>query len=155
MSFSFKEFFGLTPMDPMNDDAQAYYDEPRYADDGSAAYQPAPRRDYDTNYSRHEASAPMPHFEPSIVTTEPRSYADAVKVGEPFRDGDAVVFELTDMDPKMAKRIIDFAAGLCFASRGTMHKLSEGLETRRKVFAVVPEHMFISVSELQRAAGLR
>lgn len=36
-----KEFFGLAPLDEERDDA--YYDEPRYADDGAAAY--APRYD--------------------------------------------------------------------------------------------------------------
>ncbi|AWB81579.1 cell division protein SepF [Corynebacterium yudongzhengii] len=157
-----KEFFGLAPMDAERDDAY-YDDEPRYADDGAAAY--APRYDRRTSdYSReprpsYRASAPAPapvsnSFVPAVVTVEPRSYSEAAQIGEPFRDGDAVIFELTTADKAVAKRIIDFAAGLCFASHGDMHKLNRGLNTDRLVFAVVPDNADITVNELQQAAGL-
>lgn len=157
-----KEFFGLAPMDDERDDV--YYDEPRYADDGAAAYAPRydrAEREYDhaprepRGSYRAAAPAPVPEkYVPAIVAVEPRSYAEATQIGEPFRDGDAVTFELTAADTPVAKRIIDFAAGLCFAARGDMHNLSRGLDTDRRVFAVVPDNADITVSELQQAAGL-
>lgn len=48
-----------------------------------------------------------------------------------------------------ARRIVDFAAGLCFALRGKMQKIDS------VTFAVVPELSNISTSELERAARIR
>lgn len=152
-----KEFFGLTPPAEELDDAY-------YADNGSAAYAPrysADVRERDTyeprgSYRASAATATLTtrEYEAEIVAVEPRSYSEATRIGEPFRDGDAVTFELTDTDSAVAKRIIDFAAGLCFASRGKMHNLVRGLDTDRRVFAVVPENADFTVEELQLAAGL-
>lgn len=140
-----KEFFGLQPMDMDHDDAY-YEDDARYATAGSAAYQPRP------SYERASAE---PEFAPTIVPISLTTYNDAPKIGEPFRDGDAVVFELTDAEKSAAKRFIDFAAGLCFALRGRMVDLTKGLDTDRRVFAIVPERANISTLELERAAQLR
>ena len=94
-------------------------------------------------------------FVPTIVAISLTSFNDAAKVGEPFRDGDAVVFELTDADKATAKRFIDFAAGLCFGLEGRMLNLTKGLDTERKVFSIVPKSADIARHELERAAGLR
>ena len=53
------------------------------------------------------------------------------------------------------RRIVDFAAGLCFALRGNMHNLSRGAEARKRVFAIVPENAKLDKDDLMRAAGLR
>lgn len=154
-----KEFFGLAPLDDERDDAY-------YADDGAAAYAPryeqarepaptpapAPRAPREP-YRAAPIAEPQP-YAPAVVATSPISYAEATQIGEPFRDGDAVTFELTDLEKGVAKRIIDFAAGLCFASRGAMHNLSRDLDTDRRVFAVVPDNADITVDELRAAAGL-
>lgn len=142
-----KEFFGLGPVDVAHDDAY-YADEPPYETNGSVAYAPRAAAAYDR--------APIEdRFAPTIVAISLTSYNDAQKVGEPFRDGDAVVFELTDADRGAAKRFIDFAAGLCFGLRGRMVNLTKGMETDRKVFAIIPEHAELSTLALERAAGLR
>lgn len=150
-----KEFFGLAPLNDQHDDAY-------YADDGAAAYAPrysSESQERDTyqprsSYRGSTALAASRTYVPAIVSVEPGSYAEATRVGEPFRDGDAVTFEITDTDTAVAKRIIDFAAGLCYASRGKMHNLARGLDTDRRVFAVVPENADVTVDELQQAAGL-
>ena len=66
-----------------------------------------------------------------------------------------MVFELTDADRGSAKRFVDFAAGLCFALEGRMKNLTKGMDTSRKVFAIVPKGADISTVELERAAHLR
>lgn len=150
-----KEFFGLAPLDEERDDAY-------YADESAPAYASrytAETRERDAYEPRasYRATAPVATsrvYAPEIVAVEPTSYSEATRIGEPFRDGDAVTFEITDTDAAVAKRIIDFAAGLCFASRGKMHNLARELDTDRRVFAVVPEHADITVEELQLAAGL-
>ncbi|HAT1250154.1 TPA: cell division protein SepF [Corynebacterium striatum] len=138
-----KEFFGLGPMDIEADDAY-YADERRYESNGSAAYAP-----------RSFEPALEEEFVPTIVALSLVSFDDAAKVGAPFRDGDAVVFELTDADKASAKRFIDFAAGLCFGLEGHMLNLTKGMDTDRRVFAIVPKGADISTLELERAAHLR
>ena len=154
-----KEFFGLAPMD-MDDDA--YYDERDYETNGSAAYAPRTASEYDrpaasTARASRTTSRAVQREElaPTIVPISLTSFNEAQGVGEPFRDGDVVVFELTDADFKVAKRIIDFAAGLCFGLRGSMMNLTKKMDTARRVFAIVPEDTHVSTFDLERAAGLR
>ncbi|QGU04998.1 cell division protein SepF [Corynebacterium comes] len=146
-----KEFFGLTPVDMEHEDA--YYDDDReYRSSGSAAYAPAPApaptRDWD--YPERPRYA-----EPKLVAVEVTTYNQAADIGEPFRNGDAVVFDLSRMEPGDNKRIVDFAAGLCFALRGRMINVSKHVETDRRVFAITPEGANFSQIELERASGLR
>ena len=136
-----KDFFGLGPVDIEEDDAY-YNEEPRYSENSSSAY--APRR-------APQSYEPAPVHEAISLT----AFNDAAKVGEPFRDGDAVVFELTDAEKATAKRFIDFAAGLCFGLEGRMLNLTKGMDTERKVFSIVPKSADIAKHELERAAGLR
>ena len=111
MSFSnsLKEFFGLGQYDPAVD---PYYDDPAYEEAGS------------NTYSRSRESYEPRDYSAAIISVRPRNYNDAKEIGEPFRDGDAVVMDLSNVDKPTAMRLIDFAAGLCFAARGKMHKLS-------------------------------
>ncbi|QGU01727.1 Cell division protein SepF [Corynebacterium kalinowskii] len=132
----FKEFFGLAPFE--GEDEAYYSDERRYdaapaysAEATARAYEPAPRA-----------------YEPTIVPVVISAYSEATQIGDPFRDGDAVVFDIDRMPTDDARRIVDFAAGLCFALRGRMEKL----DTR--VFAIVPENADITGYELKRAARL-
>lgn len=153
MSFigSAKEFFGFGPYDEVED---TYYDEQNYrepraerAAQPSRASQSAQRG---ASYTAYESRS----FTPEIVTTAPRSYNDAKEIGEPFRDGDAVIMDLTDLEAADAKRVVDFAAGLCFALRGSMLNLARNTGSHRRVFAIVPENARITTDELKRAARL-
>lgn len=153
-----KEFFGLSPIDMEHEDAYYDYDreDARYRTSGSAAY--APSRDYEYGgYSRPEREE-RPQYqapEPKLVAVEVSSYSQAAQIGEPFRDGDAVVFDLTRMEPGDNKRIVDFAAGLCYALRGKMVNVTRNIDTDRTVFAITPEGAEFSQIELERAAKLR
>ncbi|AJI79323.1 cell division protein SepF [Corynebacterium singulare] len=92
-------------------------------------------------------------YEPTIVPVSLVSYKAATKIGEPFSNGDAVVFERADPEKSDAKRLIDFAAGLCFAARGKMVNLTSGMQTERRVSAIPPSDCTISTLELE-SAGL-
>lgn len=166
MSFfgSAKEFFGLGPIENNEDDA--YFEDSRYPESGSSAYDRAERPsriertervERPERVERREVPSSRPSYRatPRIVNAAPRTYNDAKEIGEPFRDGDAVVMDLTDLDTADAKRIVDFAAGLCFALRGNMHNLSRGEETTKRLFAIVPEHANTDKEALKRSAGLR
>lgn len=101
------------------------------------------------------ASAPAVNPNPTVIALSLVSYDEARKMGEAFRDGDVVVFEITDAERSVAKRIIDFSAGLCFALRGQMKNVTAKIDTDRKIFAIVPEHAQLTSIDLERAAGLR
>ncbi len=137
-----KQFFGLGPYEIEHDDP--YYSEaPRY--EGSVAY--APQRNYEPVYADYPEEAPGT-YATTVTAVKIYNYNDAVKIGAPFRDGDAVIFDMTALPSDEAKRIIDFAAGLCYALRGKMDKL-EG-----KVFAITPEDSTVNKHDLRRAANL-
>jgi cell division inhibitor SepF len=70
-----------------------------------------------------------------ITTLHPRSYNDARRIGEEFREGVPVIINLTGMDDNDAKRIVDFAAGLVFGLRGTIERVTN------KVFLLSPANV--------------
>ena len=67
-----------------------------------------------------------------IETVHPRSYNDARRIGEDYRDGVPVIMNLSELDDQDAKRIIDFAAGLVFGQRGSIERITN------KVFLLSP-----------------
>ena len=78
-----------------------------------------------------------------IVSVRPRSYNEARVIGENFRDGDIVVFDLVDLEPGERKRYLDFVAGLAFALRGRI----EADGTR---FTLLPEGVELSDTDRDR-----
>jgi cell division inhibitor SepF len=60
-----------------------------------------------------------------ITTIHPRTYNDARRIGEEFRDGTPVILNLTDMEDADARRVVDFAAGLTFGLRGSIEKVTK------------------------------
>ena len=59
-----------------------------------------------------------------ITTLHPRTYNEARTVGENYREGTPVIMNLSEMDDADAKRLVDFAAGLVFATRGTIERIT-------------------------------
>ena len=81
-----------------------------------------------------------------ITTLHPRTYNEARTVGENFREGTPVIMNLSDMDDTDAKRLVDFAAGLVFATRGTIERITN------KVFLLSPEHVEVTAEDKARIA---
>lgn len=81
-----------------------------------------------------------------IVTLHPTGYAEARGIGEAFRDGNPVIMNLTEMDNADAKRLVDFAAGLAFALRGSMDKVTN------KVFLLSPPDIDVTAEDRRRIA---
>jgi cell division inhibitor SepF len=94
------------------------------------------------------AEPPAPsHVELSrIVTVTPSAYNEARTVGESYRDGVPVIMNLTDMDDAGAKRLVDFAAGLVFATRGDIERVTN------KVFLLSPPNVTIAAEDKARLA---
>jgi cell division inhibitor SepF len=70
-----------------------------------------------------------------ITTLHPRSYNDARRIGEEYREGVPVIVNLTGMEDADAKRIVDFAAGLIFGLRGSIERVTN------KVFLLSPANV--------------
>ncbi|SFD78221.1 cell division inhibitor SepF [Actinopolyspora alba] len=87
------------------------------------------------------------HYSLSKITTlHPRSYSEARTIGEQYRDGTPVIMNLTEMDEADAKRLVDFAAGLAFAMRGSIEKVTS------RVFLLSPPNVDVAAEDKRRLA---
>jgi len=106
------------------------------------------------NISERRRPAPAPHAGPQgvvaelsrITTLHPRTYNEARTIGENFREGVPVIMNLSEMDDADAKRLVDFAAGLVFAVRGTIERVTN------KVFLLSPPNVSVAAEDKQRIA---
>lgn len=115
---------------------------------------PAPAR---TSVARLEDRRPAPAPAPEPVESElslarienvtPRTYNDARTVGEHFRSGVPVIMNLSEIAEDDAKRLVDFAAGLVFASHGSINRVTS------KVFLLSPPHVAVTDEDKQRIAA--
>ncbi len=81
-----------------------------------------------------------------ITTLRPRDYTEACTIGERFRDGSPVIMDLVELSNADAKRLVDFAAGLAFALRGSFDKVAT------KVFLLSPADIDVSAEDRKRIA---
>ncbi len=104
---------------------------------GSLAMQPRvePRRDAEANVG----SRP--------VTIKLTGFAEARVIGEKYRDGLSVIMDMTEMADADARRLVDFAAGLAFAKRGSIDKVTT------KVFMLLPSDVDVSAEDRREYAG--
>ncbi len=135
-------------------------DTERYEDEYYDEYdEQSPRRD-----ERAEAARPTPvanlaerrpHAAPAagvvaelsrITTLHPRTYNEARTIGENFREGVPVIMNLSEMDDADAKRLVDFSAGLVFAVRGTIERVTN------KVFLLSPPNVSVAAEDKARIA---
>lgn len=73
-----------------------------------------------------------------IITLQPRSYSEARKMGEHYREGNPVIINLDDMEEGERKRLVDFASGLVFGLHGRIERVSH------KVFLLSPANVNVS-----------
>ncbi|WP_114453460.1 cell division protein SepF [Halopolyspora algeriensis] len=81
-----------------------------------------------------------------ITTLHPRSYSEARTIGEQYREGTPVIMNLTEMSEADAKRLVDFAAGLAFALRGSIEKVTN------RVFLLSPPNVEVAAEDKRRLA---
>jgi cell division inhibitor SepF len=138
-------YLGLVEDDP-NYDGYGYGSAESGSGGSTASERPVapvstlPRKDFGSVDVRQRpdpaptsAHAPIDPY--SIHTIHPRSYNDARRIGEEYRAGSPVIMNLTEMSDSDAKRIVDFAAGLVFAMRGSIERITN------KVFLLSPANV--------------
>ncbi|GAA4327659.1 hypothetical protein GCM10023162_33670 [Klenkia terrae] len=79
-----------------------------------------------------------------ITTLNPQTYNEARTIGERFREGDAVLMNLAEMDDADAKRLVDFAAGLSFGLHGSIERVTA------KVFLLSPAGTAVTAEDKAR-----
>jgi cell division inhibitor SepF len=128
-----------------------YYDEDEVAEATERRPVPAPRAERAPVTSIETRRRPGPTLAATelakITTLHPRTYNEARTIGEHFRDGVPVIMNLTDMDDADAKRLVDFSAGLVFAVRGTIERVTA------KVFLISPPNVTVAAEERERLAS--
>ena len=70
-------------------------------------------------------SVPGGSMEPHTV--RPRRFDQAQEVADKFKDGQPVIMNLEGTDRSVARRLIDFASGICYAMDGSMEKVATGV----------------------------
>ncbi len=92
------------------------------------------------------AADPAPFQLGRIITLHPKNFGEARTIGEHYREGTPVIINLTEMDDSDARRLVDFAAGLAFALRGAIDKVTN------KVFLLSPPNIDVTAEQRQRLA---
>jgi cell division inhibitor SepF len=138
----------LEDSDRYDDDAEVYDEDaepemsrsqPARGEGGATVAQLAERRP-------RPSPVPVPAELSRITTLHPRTYNEARTIGENFREGVPVIMNLSEMDDNDAKRLVDFAAGLVFAVRGTIERVTN------RVFLLSPPNVFVAAEDKQRIA---
>jgi cell division inhibitor SepF len=71
------------------------------------------------------APAPPPSSEPATV--RPRRFDQAQELADKFKDGQSVILNLEATERDVARRLIDFASGVCYSLDGSMEKVATGV----------------------------
>lgn len=79
---------------------------------------------------------------PEVIV--PHSFDDTQAVAEAFKRGCAVIVNLQSLNIDIARRLVDFCAGLCYGRDGEMSKAADG------VYLLVPSDVVISHEHRRR-----
>ena len=83
-------------------------------------------------------SAPGGSMEPHTV--RPRRFDQAQEVADKFKDGQPVIMNLEGTEREIARRLIDFASGICYALDGSMEKVATGVYLLKPLAARQPRY---------------
>ena len=68
----------------------------------------------------------------------PRMFDDAQQIGDRFKRDQPIILNLQGLDRDTARRLLDFASGLCYAREGEMRKVANA------VYMLVPKNVVVS-----------
>jgi cell division inhibitor SepF len=93
---------------------------PSTGDDSGAHGRPAPRPSSPSRVTTAPSTA-----EPATV--RPRRFDQAQELADKFKDGQPVILNLESTEREVARRLIDFASGVCYSLDGSMEKIATGV----------------------------
>lgn len=83
-----------------------------------------------------------------VVVVGVRRFDDSERIGATYRDGHPVLFDLSEVDRKVARRVLDFVAGMTYALGGRLTSAGS------LAFLLVPAGVDVSRAEQRRLASL-
>lgn len=83
-----------------------------------------------------------------LAVVEIGRFEDVEEVGSRYRTGQPVLFDVSGADATAARRVVDFVAGLTYASRGRMSKVGT------RAFLLVPDGVELPNDEVRRLTSL-
>ena len=83
-----------------------------------------------------------PNAKPNVVV--PTSFDQAQEVADTFKRNQPVIVNLQAADRDLARRLIDFASGLCYGLAGQMEKVAN------QVYLLTPTNVEVSAEERRR-----
>ncbi len=79
-----------------------------------------------------------------VHVIEPIEFGDAQEIGDRLRDNQPVIITLSDVDPELARRLIDFCSGATYVLGGAMERVA------KNVFLLTPSNVEVPPEEKQR-----
>ena len=80
-------------------------------------------------------------------TLQPESFDDAKDIADRFKASQPVVMDLNGLERELARRLIDFASGICYALGGHMERVRSG------AYLLTPADVDVSDDERRRLAS--
>jgi cell division inhibitor SepF len=109
-----------------------------------------PSRDFDPSQARRNPERDESGVQPrpqrpsggnvEPATVRPRRFDQAQEVADKFKDGQPVIMNLEGSDREVARRLIDFASGLCYGLDGSMEKVANGVYLLKPAAARSPRY---------------
>ncbi len=87
---------------------------------------------------------PVPMRRTKPVTLAPESFGDAKLIADEFKHSTPVIMNLQGLDRELARRLIDFASGVCYSLNGSMEKIAS------QVFLLTPKSVEVSDEDRRR-----
>ncbi len=87
-------------------------------------------------------AVPMRRTKP--VTLAPETFGDAKAIADEFKRSTPVIMNLQGLDRELARRLIDFASGVCYSLSGSMEKIAS------QVFLLTPKSVEVSDEDRRR-----
>ncbi|MFP3901163.1 MAG: cell division protein SepF [Acidimicrobiia bacterium] len=113
---------------------------------GGTRHDRAGRRDAEHAARRRPAAVPPPGggrtSKPHVVG--PTSFNDAQEVADKFKESVPVILNLQGVERDLARRIIDFASGLCYGLGGQMERVAT------QVYLLTPSDVEVSAEDRRR-----
>jgi cell division inhibitor SepF len=83
-----------------------------------------------------------------VAVVEVERFDDVEAIGARYRTGQAVLFDIVGGGAAVGRRVVDFVAGLTYASRGSLTKAGS------RAFLLVPNDVVVGAAERQRLRDL-
>jgi cell division inhibitor SepF len=90
---------------------------------------------------------PMRPTSAKPTVLQPESFDDAKDIADRFKASQPVVMDLSGLDRELARRLIDFSSGICYALGGHMERVRPG------GYLLTPSDVEVSAEERRRLAA--